>query len=61
MRLRQARAESRAKANPHACDYQARETKSHPWQVLSQRDFGFFWASLLFSAVGTQISTVAIA
>lgn len=32
-----------------------------PWQVLSQRDFGLFWASLLFSAVGTQISTVAIA
>src|SRR5207344_1206489 len=32
-----------------------------PWQVLKQRDFGLFWASLLFSAVGTQISTVAIA
>jgi MFS family permease len=32
-----------------------------PWQVLKQRDFGFFWASLLFSAVGSQISTVAIA
>jgi MFS family permease len=32
-----------------------------PWQVLAQRDFGLFWASLLFSAVGSQISTVAIA
>jgi MFS family permease len=32
-----------------------------PWQVLAQRDFGLFWLSLLFSAVGTQISTVAIA
>jgi len=32
-----------------------------PWQVLKQRDFGLFWLSLLFSAVGTQISTVAIA
>ena len=32
-----------------------------PWQVLKQRDFGLFWASLLFSAVGSQISTVAIA
>ena len=32
-----------------------------PWQVLKQRDFGLFWASLLISAVGSQISTVAIA
>ena len=32
-----------------------------PWQVLKQRDFGLFWASLLFSAVGSQISMVAIA
>ncbi len=32
-----------------------------PWQVLKQRDFGLFWASLLFSAVGSQISTIAIA
>jgi MFS family permease len=32
-----------------------------PWQVLKQRDFGLFWASLLFSAIGSQISTVAIA
>lgn len=32
-----------------------------PWQVLQQRDFGLFWASLLFSAVGSQISAVAIA
>ena len=32
-----------------------------PWRVLKQRDFGLFWASLLFSAVGSQISTVAIA
>jgi MFS family permease len=37
------------------------KTRVTPWQVLSQRDFGFFWASLLFSAVGTQISAVAIA
>ena len=35
--------------------------KVTPWQVLAQRDFGLYWASLLFSAVGTQISTVAIA
>jgi MFS family permease len=34
--------------------------KVTPWQVLAQRDFGLFWASLLFSAVGTQISAVAI-
>ena len=32
-----------------------------PWQVLRQRDFGFFWLSLLFSGVGSQISTVAVA
>ncbi|MGE5215635.1 MAG: MFS transporter [Chloroflexota bacterium] len=32
-----------------------------PWQVLKQKDFGLFWVSLLFSAVGSQISTVAIA
>ncbi|HEV8719540.1 MAG TPA: MFS transporter [Candidatus Binatia bacterium] len=32
-----------------------------PWQVLQQRDFGLFWLSLLFSAVGSQISTVAVA
>jgi MFS family permease len=32
-----------------------------PWQVLRQRDFGLFWLSLLFSAVGSQISTVAVA
>jgi MFS family permease len=32
-----------------------------PWQVLKQRDFGFFWLSLLFSAIGSQISTVAVA
>ena len=31
------------------------------WQVLRQRDFGLFWLSLLFSAVGSQISTVAVA
>ena len=28
---------------------------------MRQRDFGLFWASLLFSAIGTQISAVAIA
>jgi MFS family permease len=32
-----------------------------PWQVLKQRDFGWFWLSLLFSAVGSQISTIAVA
>lgn len=32
-----------------------------PWQVLKERDFGFFWASLLFSAIGSQVSMVAIA
>ena len=37
------------------------KTKVTPWQVLKQRDFGFFWGSLLFSAIGTQISTVAVA
>ena len=29
--------------------------------MLAQRDFGLFWVSLLFSAVGSQISTVAVA
>ena len=37
------------------------KTKVTPWKVLKQRDFGFFWVSLLFSAIGTQISAVAIA
>ena len=37
------------------------QTRVTPWQVLKQRDFGFFWVSLLFSAIGTQISAVAIA
>ncbi|MBI4523263.1 MAG: MFS transporter [Deltaproteobacteria bacterium] len=32
-----------------------------PWQVLAQRNFGLFWTSLLFSGIGTQISTVAVA
>jgi MFS family permease len=36
-------------------------SKVTPWQVLRQRDFGLFWLSLLFSAVGSQISTVAVA
>ncbi len=36
-------------------------TNVTPWQVLRQRDFGLFWASLLFSAIGTQISAVAVA
>src|SRR4029434_11027806 len=35
--------------------------KVTPWQVLAQRDFGLFWISLLFSAVGSQISTIAVA
>jgi MFS family permease len=35
--------------------------KVTPWQLLAQRDFGLFWVSLLFSAVGSQISTVAVA
>ena len=35
--------------------------KVTPWQVLAHRDFGLFWTSLLFSAVGSQISTVAVA
>src|ERR1700741_4701900 len=37
------------------------KAKVTPGQVLAQRDFGLYWASLLFSAVGTQISAVAIA
>lgn len=32
-----------------------------PWQVLAQRDFGLFWGSLLFSAVGSEIAAVAVA
>lgn len=32
-----------------------------PWQVLAQRDFGLFWTSLLCSAVGSEISAVAVA
>ena len=35
--------------------------KVTPWLVLAHRDFGLFWISLLFSAVGSEISTVAIA
>jgi hypothetical protein len=35
--------------------------KVTPWQVLAHRDFGLFWISLLFSAVGSEISTLAIA
>ena len=26
-----------------------------PWQVLAQRDFDLFWASLLFSAIGSSL------
>src|SRR6185369_17242447 len=37
------------------------KTKVTPWKILKQRDFSFFWVSLLFSAIGTQISAVAIA
>jgi len=32
-----------------------------PWQVLSARDFGLFWSSLLISSIGNQISSVTIA
>jgi MFS family permease len=35
--------------------------KVTPWEVLAQRDFGLFWTSLLFSALGSQISSVAVA
>ncbi len=37
------------------------EKPVRPWKVLAQRDFGFFWSSLLISAIGTQISSVTIA
>jgi MFS family permease len=37
------------------------KTQVTPWQVLKQKDFGLFWLSLLFSAVGSQISAVAVA
>src|ERR1043166_2090967 len=49
------------KRRPAPSDASAVKPKVTPWQVLAQRDFGLYWASLLFSAVGTQISTVAIA
>lgn len=32
-----------------------------PWKVLAERDFGFFWSSLLISSIGNQISSVTIA
>src|ERR1041384_6982243 len=50
-----------AKRTQASSDSNALKPKVTPWQVLPQRDFGLYWASLLFSAVGTQISTVAMA
>jgi MFS family permease len=32
-----------------------------PWNVLASRDFGLFWSSLLVSAVGSQLTSVAMA
>lgn len=32
-----------------------------PWNVLASRDFGLFWASLLVSAIGSQLTSVAMA
>ncbi|HEY2988090.1 MAG TPA: MFS transporter [Candidatus Binatia bacterium] len=32
-----------------------------PWNVLAARDFGLFWSSLLISAVGSQLTSVALA
>jgi MFS family permease len=32
-----------------------------PWSVLAERDFGLFWSSLLVSAVGSQLTSVALA
>jgi MFS family permease len=32
-----------------------------PWRVLAERDFGLFWSSLLVSAIGSQLTSVAIA
>jgi MFS family permease len=32
-----------------------------PWNVLASRDFGLFWTSLLVSAIGSQLTSVAMA
>jgi MFS family permease len=32
-----------------------------PWNVLASRDFGLFWSSLLVSAIGSQLTSVAMA
>ncbi len=32
-----------------------------PWSVLASRDFGLFWSSLLVSAIGSQLTSVAMA
>jgi MFS family permease len=32
-----------------------------PWHVLAERNFGLFWSSLLISAVGSQLTSVAMA
>lgn len=39
----------------------AMEYQVSPWKVLTQRDFGLFWSSLLISAVGNQIAGVTVA
>lgn len=32
-----------------------------PWNVLASRDFGLFWSSFLVSAIGSQLTSVAMA
>jgi MFS family permease len=32
-----------------------------PWSVLAEKNFAFFWSSLLISAIGSQLTSVAVA
>lgn len=34
--------------------------QNRPWKVLAEKNFGLFWVSLLVSAIGNQLSHVAI-
>jgi MFS family permease len=36
------------------------EKPVRPWNVLAERNFGLFWSSLLVSAVGSQLTSVAM-
>ncbi|HET9915960.1 MAG TPA: MFS transporter [Candidatus Binatia bacterium] len=34
--------------------------RNRPWKVLTEKNFGFFWVTLLVSSIGNQLSHVAI-